>query len=237
MIITRGQWASRAVEAGVAAFAAAAVAFAGWAMPPELFERLVSTTGIGALIPAAQPPLGETARLIVCAGAAGIVFLPLFFGLRLLGRPRSAWRELPPKPRAAAPRVRRADAHPDAPFRAPISANLELGTPMPPPWPEAPPPADPEPDLPELTLEDSAQPAEQPAEEPEPFRAPVGNHSVADLISRLEEGLARRGHPVPPPAAIPRPVEEQPPETPASQPLDDRLRAAIDDLQRLTARG
>lgn len=60
---------------------ALAVAFFFVAMPEDIFERLVSASGLPAILPAATPPLGETARMIVAALAgslAGMAVILLF---------------------------------------------------------------------------------------------------------------------------------------------------------------
>lgn len=51
---------------------AMAFAFFVFAMPSAMFESIVMATGLPSLIAAAQPPLGDTARLAV-AGAAGLL--------------------------------------------------------------------------------------------------------------------------------------------------------------------
>ena len=114
-----------ALDVPVAALAALAVAFAAFSIPADQLAELVATTGLPELLPAAQPPLGGTAR-IALGGAGAVGVFALVFGLlRLLGRKPA------PRPVAGdqAPRVRRRDLHPDAPTRRPISATLEFGEP------------------------------------------------------------------------------------------------------------
>lgn len=58
-----------------------AVAFMFVAMPQNVFEGLVSASGLPLILSAAQPPLGETARMVVAALAgslAGMVVIALF---------------------------------------------------------------------------------------------------------------------------------------------------------------
>ena len=106
---------------------AALIAF----MPSSMLESLVWTSGVAALVPAAQPPLGITARavLAIAAGAlAGAVcwsLLYLLFGPGgfLVGAKTDGRSDDSP------PVLRRADAHPDAPSRRPICA-ADLGEPM-----------------------------------------------------------------------------------------------------------
>lgn len=120
------------IDAAVAGFAGLALGFAFVAMPEAMFASLIVRSGLPEIIPAASPPLGQTARAVVAlAGGIGS-FLALFLLLRALGgkpNPARAWRAdrvaTPPPPR-----VRRADSHPDAPARAPLLAGAELGEPF-----------------------------------------------------------------------------------------------------------
>lgn len=120
---------------GIAAAACAATICL--VLPSATLEALVLTSGIPAIVPAAEPPLGYTARValaMITGGAAGaIVWLAAFLafggeGLVTL-RPRAP--RLAPistvESTAPAPVLRRADAHPDAPPRAPLNAAQELG--------------------------------------------------------------------------------------------------------------
>lgn len=98
-------------------------------MPSRTLESLVLDSGLAALIDAAQPPLGFTARaLLALAGGgacAGLAWVALFVavGTRLVivNGPGAV---------AAVPTLRRADSHPDAPPRQPVFANRDLGTPF-----------------------------------------------------------------------------------------------------------
>ncbi len=99
--------------------------------PGWLFERMVQASGLPSLIPAAQPPLGETARrLSAIAGGLG-VFSALWAGLALLRA--IVKRNAPPKARgsridaAAAPIVESPIAKRS---REPIFAERELGAPF-----------------------------------------------------------------------------------------------------------
>lgn len=114
------------VGAAIAVATVAAVCFA--VMPASALESLVWRTGIAALIPAAQPPLGLTARAVLALATAGVGAAVTWSALFLLVGPggllvRPARRE------DGVPIVRRADAHPDAPPRRPMSA-ADLGTPL-----------------------------------------------------------------------------------------------------------
>ena len=97
-------------------------------MPAATFESLVWTSGIAALVPAAEPPLGVTARAVLALAGGAMAAAVVWSALYLLFGPggflyRGAVVE------RGAPRVRRADAHRDAPPRRPMLA-AELGTPL-----------------------------------------------------------------------------------------------------------
>jgi hypothetical protein len=119
------------LDLGVAALSAVSVGFLAFAMPDALFSSLVTASHLPDVIAAAAPPLGMTARYAVMAGAGALAFLLVWSLLRALdgassARPAKApGHEFDPD----APRVRRADAHPDAPVRRPIFAGAEFGEP------------------------------------------------------------------------------------------------------------
>jgi hypothetical protein len=318
-----------AVDLGVSTLAGLSLGFALFAMPSDLFSSLVLKSGLPSLVAAAQPPLGATARLAAAGAGALGAFVAVALILRWLGRAAA-----PAAPRANdvetlapdAPRVRRADAHPDAPPRRPIFAGRDFGEEEPgvltmepvaetvafepvdeeprraPPAPAAPPapragvpfppsdepfydpfldlyrrPAAPEPpvqhappigppvappavaDWPMPAPAAAAPPPPPPAPRPEPVAAPApvavqppppaprpepipaaapapapaaakAADSIADLLGRLDQGLARRGAPPPlPPAATA-------PEAGGSASAN-RLREALGDLQRIAGRG
>src|SRR5688500_325723 len=89
----------RSLDAAMAALAALSAGFATFAMPAAIFHDL----------------FGAAPRLPVVGGAAALTFAIIFAFLRALERlPGGARRrsaEVPAEP----PRLRRADAHPDAP--------------------------------------------------------------------------------------------------------------------------
>ncbi|MES2043046.1 MAG: hypothetical protein V4475_04170 [Pseudomonadota bacterium] len=101
-------------------------------MPTGMLEDLVVDSGIAAVLSAAEPPLGFTARFILIFLVGGGVGMVAWFALFLLLGSRS----IIVQPGAAdtdgdaMPRLRRADAHPDAPARRPLSAVRDLGTPF-----------------------------------------------------------------------------------------------------------
>lgn len=111
-----------------AALAGAAVVAACVLVSTDTLQVMVWNSGIAALVPAAAPPLGITAR-VALALTSGIVAaavtwsaLYLLFGPGGYLAPRARRRD-------GVPALRRADAHPDNPARAPMSA-ADLGTPM-----------------------------------------------------------------------------------------------------------
>ena len=183
-------------------------------MPSSLLERVVESSGVAALVAAAQPPLGPFARLLM-AGTAGLfIGATTWAALFLLFGPGGVLaRE---EREEGMPTVRRADAHPDAPTRRPLFA-ADLGTPPPPPQPPYA-----ERDLPRDLDQPLAafDPAAIPAAPREPIRpvaplvtrpaplapgerissvelsprhaAETGAASIEVLLERLERGAARR---------------------------------------------
>ncbi len=236
-----------ALDLPVAALAGLAVAFAAFAVPSDVLAELIGVTGLPEVLPAAQPPLGTTARIALAAGGALTVFALAFLLLRWLDRFAASAPAVRPAP-AEGPRLRKRDGHPDAPAVRPISALRDFGEPASPlavkrraepaeavefPEPFAPAPiAEPPAAFAEppaaVAFAEPAEPAEppQPAAASEPIRPP----SLAELMARLERGLAeRRSEPEPEPAARP-----SPPVFPEAG--DDRLQSAIESLQRLASR-
>lgn len=99
------------------------------AIRPGLLESLVLAAHIDRVIPAAAPPLGVTARLLLALAMAALgALLGAGIGGRL-ARPKAEVRpdqdELLPTQNPLKLRAR--DAHPDAPARRPISAHEEIG--------------------------------------------------------------------------------------------------------------
>lgn len=121
----------------VALWFAALLGIGSFVVPPALLERLVGATGLPALLPAAAPPLGFTARAMVALTMTGIGALAgLLLALRLrgsggegaVGRRRinlgGMARETAGE--EAGLRRRARDVHPDAPVRRPIAASEDL---------------------------------------------------------------------------------------------------------------
>jgi hypothetical protein len=117
---------ARAFDSGVAALAALSAGFVAFAMPESLFSSLVETSRLPDFVAAAQPPLGETARFAAVGAAFLLTFAAVWALMAALGRVPAARK---PEPEAEAPRLRRADAHPDAPARRPLLAR-DLGEPL-----------------------------------------------------------------------------------------------------------
>ncbi|MBX3562576.1 MAG: hypothetical protein KF780_12290 [Sphingomonas sp.] len=203
-----------AIDLPVAALAALSVAFVAFAAPADLLGAAVALTGLPAILPAAAPPLGATARIVMALGGSAIVFglvLALLGWLDRFAAPRRP--HFAPVAEPESPRLRRRDLHPDAPAVKPISAARDFGSfeaKAVPDW---------------LTPEAEIAPEPQPA--PPEFVLPEATDSLPNLMARLEQGLTRRA-----PAPAPRAA----PPSPAAMPANDRLQSAIESLQRLAAR-
>lgn len=102
-------------------------------VPIAWIEDAAVGSGLAAMLGAAQPPLGNTARMLLISGVAGGTTFAVWLAVYLAIGDKAIVIALPAakerrKRRTAA--VRRADAHPDAPARKPLSATQELGTPF-----------------------------------------------------------------------------------------------------------
>lgn len=96
------------------------------AVRPSLLESLVIKSHIDLVIPAASPPLGVTARILVALLLAALGALIGATIARRISRPKPEVRERKRDARSEAVQIRARDAHPDAPARRPISAHDEL---------------------------------------------------------------------------------------------------------------
>lgn len=114
-------------RAGAGGAALLAVLFC-LALPAALMEALVMRSGLPALLAAAEPPLGHTARAALALAGGVAVALATWAALHLWVGGRKLRVRMPMLARRAAGalNVRRADAHPDAPPRAPIRADQEF---------------------------------------------------------------------------------------------------------------
>ena len=100
------------------------------AVRPALLETLVLNSQIDLFLPAAAPPLGVTARILLALVMAALGAMLGIMLTRRLTRPEPEVYERKRGARdlaAQSPQVRARDAHPDAPARRPISAHEELG--------------------------------------------------------------------------------------------------------------
>ena len=101
------------------------------AVRPSLLEAAVIASRIDLLIPAAAPPLGVTARILVALGLSAVGSALGLMIARRITRPKVEVRQ---RKRTGVAReeaelqYRARDAHPDAPARRPISAHDELNT-------------------------------------------------------------------------------------------------------------
>ena len=114
----------------VALWFGAAFGLGSLAVRPSLLEDLVLKSHIDLVLPAAAPPLGITARILLALVLAALgAVLGIILARRLTRtKPEAHERKRGAKDlSAASPRVRNRDAHPDAPARRPISAHEELG--------------------------------------------------------------------------------------------------------------
>lgn len=125
---TRPQRLMLPLPTALAAAAGACVAAVFLLMPGERLENFVIASGLPAVVAAAAPPLGFTARialmLMLGGGTAVFAWLAAFlaFGSRTVTLGGGVLSGLAAQ--------RRADAHPDAPPREPVLANRDLGTPF-----------------------------------------------------------------------------------------------------------
>ncbi|SOB86530.1 hypothetical protein SAMN06297144_1636 [Sphingomonas guangdongensis] len=118
----------RPSAATVAILAGTAVACALLFVPIDLIEGVVSRSGLPALFPAAEPPLGSTARMALAITLGSGIGAVAWFALTLLWGDAAATPA--PVQAAGVPVLRRADAHPDAPPRPPLLATRDLGDPF-----------------------------------------------------------------------------------------------------------
>ncbi|WP_242183553.1 hypothetical protein [Sphingomonas sp. CARO-RG-8B-R24-01] len=107
------------------------------AVPIGVVETIALDSGIAAIVSAAAPPLGFTARLLmVVFGGGGLGVIGWFAAFLVRGTRSAAVAEHGitidegASREEAAPILRRADAHPDAPARRPLRADRDLGTPF-----------------------------------------------------------------------------------------------------------
>ncbi len=97
--------------------------------PTWLFERAIVASGLPALLPAAKPPLGDTARILVALATAALVGLSIWLPLSLISKAAKAKR---PKARGTRiePVIRGRDEGQAPAHRRPIFAESDLGAPF-----------------------------------------------------------------------------------------------------------
>ncbi|MFD1787773.1 hypothetical protein ACFSC3_09320 [Sphingomonas floccifaciens] len=109
-------------------------------LPATVLEDWTAASGVSAILPASDLPLGYSVRtalaMVAGVGAGVIMWLAAYLAFGEEGQVTLARRTADPAPPstvdsdAPVPLLRRADAHPDAPARAPLSATRELGAPF-----------------------------------------------------------------------------------------------------------
>ncbi|USI73377.1 hypothetical protein [Sphingomonas morindae] len=244
-----------AFEGPLALLLGIAAAFAVLAMPVTLVDRL----GMGAVAAIARPLLALASGGAL--GGLAYLAMRRPRRRPAAAQDSLSWHEEEAEEPAEAPayRVRRADAHPDAPPRAPIRASRDLGRPLPPAAPapalveeaefeelrEAPaaaavvvdaahadlPPAPAIVPAPAPAAERAGETAEIRAIIPRRAPAAAPRPSLADIVDRLELGVARRGgmaHGLSA-AALDQGLGRE-------RDLGEDLRAALTELNRLAAR-
>ena len=129
--VSRHQRLNLPIAPLVAALIGGVTALAFTLMPVAMLEDFVIDSGVAAVLPAAEPPLGETARAaLIMIGGGGTALIAWFALFLVLGARAIVIQRSGESDEEKTPVLRRADAHPDAPARRPLSANRELGTPF-----------------------------------------------------------------------------------------------------------
>lgn len=215
--------AHRLFPAFAALWFAALFGLGSLAIPGAMLGAVVLKTGLPAVLPAAAPPLGTTAHVLV---AFALAMFGAALGLALARRlrpqrPAEASRAevvVPAPPPAAAPeaeetyKVRARDAHPDAPPRRPLVLTEALVDPIDEPVAEAPETG--EPLLRRKRSFFSSEPVAEPAAPWIPEFTPGGHGTVRPLdlsTLDLEDGIEQ------PFFARPEPVVTEVVETPEPQ--------------------
>ncbi len=174
--------------AGVAGICAA---LASVVLPGGLLEELVVTSGVAAFVPAAEPPLGMTARLCIGLFSGGLTALVTWMGLSVLLAWLDSRRTEADEAGERRPTVRRADAHPDARPRVPLRASdldISLHDPAFASAPEPEASADTILDLTDIALPAEPVIAMGPPPEGRPSHAPLPE--VQELPADLDQPLA-----------------------------------------------
>jgi hypothetical protein len=198
----------------------AVAALGALAIPTPTLESLVMGSGLPAVLGAAEPPLGFTARAAVAVAAGGLATLLAWLALAVLLGARDArargLEEMAPEA-VPTPVLRRADAHPDAPPRPPLLATRDLGT----PFLDIRAPAQPEKPIPQMEPEVKVPEAPAPAEAC--IAAPPAALAEQPLPKDLDQPLA---------AFDPQAIPEVPMPSPVKPPLRSRApRPAVFDTR------
>lgn len=150
--LTRAQRLNLPLAPTVAVAGGLLIALLFLTIPAELLERLIVASGIPAVLAAAEPPLGVTARIALGLVMGGGFTAFAWFGLTLLDG------DTPLTLGKVAASLRRRDVHPDGPPRPPLFAARDLGT----PFLDVKAPIEPERELDLAAFEPVARPIEQP---------------------------------------------------------------------------
>lgn len=206
----------------MAALAGSAAALMVMLAPAPGLEALVAESGLPAVLAAAQPPLGLTARALLAGAVALLVAAVAFTGLRALeGLPRISARKFTnfthrSVEKASPPEV-------ETPIvRKPIFATAELGAPF-----NSVVAAEPKRVEAAPTFVREAEPEDIIEPEPTSVLPPREAQSIAELVARLEAGMQRRR------GNVDAKLEARPSAAPD---MDAALRDALGTLQRMTAR-
>lgn len=185
-------------------------------VPMTVLEWAIASSGFSEILPVLAPPLGDTARLSLCGAAA---LLAMACVAALLPSPSTSSHEKKTTMASVfsrlahfarggnAPvagtdnplRLRRADAHPDAPPRAPLSVVRDLGERL-------------ESNAPVAVKMPGVAPFEQPAPAAMPVFAPPPSESLVEV--EPEAVIAAKPAPVLEPVFAPAPLP-----VPVSEPL------------------
>lgn len=115
-----------AFPAIVALWFAALLGLGSLILPVALFESAIRAANLDAILPAAAPPLGISARIGIASLAAIVGGLLGLLIARRVARLQAA--DAPRERDPLAPLLRTGDSHPDEPLKRPIFAHAELGS-------------------------------------------------------------------------------------------------------------
>lgn len=206
----------------VALWFAALLGLGSFAVPPEFLSRAVTATGLPAVLPAAAPPLGFTARALVALVLTGLGALTGFG----LGRSFRARAADPVRRRsvgaasatpANAPKIRARDSHPDAAPRKPFTASEDMA-------PVENTANDPAPRRRALTMSDESVLAAPPELAPLPGSGPIEPLDLDALFAQIDAPVTAE------PVAIEGPIMPDPVEAPLDLAIEAFVPAASEDV-------